>query len=308
MTMQHSGRDAAKILLDAAAVERTLSRIAHELIERNADLDALALVGIHTRGVPIANRLRALVAERSGVRGRHRRRRHHLPPRRRPRPGRRRRRSTPSRSSGAPSSTSRSRARRSCSSTTSSSPAARSAPRSTRCSSTAGPRACSSPSSSTAGHRELPIRPDYVGKNIPTALAERVRVELDETDDGDRVVLLGGGSPMTETVHLRAATELPDRAAAAAGPPAPARHLRPRPRRHRAPARHRRDDRPLARPRGEEAAGAARPARRQPLLRVLDAHALELRPRRQAALGRHDGACARPAPRSTRASRSRTRR
>ena len=44
------------------------------------------------------------------------------------------------------------------------------------------------------GHRELPIRPDYVGKNVPTALAERVRVELDETDDGDRVVLLGGGT------------------------------------------------------------------------------------------------------------------
>ena len=42
------------------------------------------------------------------------------------------------------------------------------------------------------GHRELPIRPDYVGKNIPTALAERVRVELGETDDGDRVVLIGG--------------------------------------------------------------------------------------------------------------------
>jgi pyrimidine operon attenuation protein/uracil phosphoribosyltransferase len=42
------------------------------------------------------------------------------------------------------------------------------------------------------GHRELPIRPDYVGKNVPTSLNERVRVELDETDDGDRVVLLGG--------------------------------------------------------------------------------------------------------------------
>jgi pyrimidine operon attenuation protein/uracil phosphoribosyltransferase len=44
------------------------------------------------------------------------------------------------------------------------------------------------------GHRELPIRPDYVGKNIPTALTERVRVELVETDDGDRVALLGGGN------------------------------------------------------------------------------------------------------------------
>jgi len=41
------------------------------------------------------------------------------------------------------------------------------------------------------GHRELPIRPDYVGKNVPTSLAERVRVELDETDEGDRVVLIG---------------------------------------------------------------------------------------------------------------------
>ena len=39
------------------------------------------------------------------------------------------------------------------------------------------------------GHRELPIRPDYVGKNIPTSLAEHVRVELAETDDDDRVLL-----------------------------------------------------------------------------------------------------------------------
>jgi pyrimidine operon attenuation protein/uracil phosphoribosyltransferase len=39
------------------------------------------------------------------------------------------------------------------------------------------------------GHRELPIRPDYVGKNLPTALEERVRVELEETDGADRVVL-----------------------------------------------------------------------------------------------------------------------
>ena len=32
------------------------------------------------------------------------------------------------------------------------------------------------------GHRELPIRADYVGKNIPTALAESVKVTLAETD------------------------------------------------------------------------------------------------------------------------------
>ena len=32
------------------------------------------------------------------------------------------------------------------------------------------------------GHRELPIRPDYIGKNLPTALAEKVRVLLEQTD------------------------------------------------------------------------------------------------------------------------------
>jgi len=188
MTMQHSGRDAAKALLDAPAVERTLSRIAHELIERNADLDALALVGIHTRGVPLARRLVTLVAERSGlepaigaldisfhrddvlVRGR-----------------------------GAP---------------------LRAQPlvRGTELGFPLEGRTCvlvddvlftgrtiraaidalldyGRPDRVQLavlvhrGHRELPIRPDYVGKNLPTALDERVRVELEETDGADRVLL-----------------------------------------------------------------------------------------------------------------------
>ena len=39
------------------------------------------------------------------------------------------------------------------------------------------------------GHRELPIRADYVGKNIPTARTEQVVVELTETDGSDRVLL-----------------------------------------------------------------------------------------------------------------------
>ena len=39
------------------------------------------------------------------------------------------------------------------------------------------------------GHRELPIRPDYVGKNIPTAPEERVRVRLTEIDGKDEVVI-----------------------------------------------------------------------------------------------------------------------
>ena len=54
-------QSAAKILLDSEALARTLSRIAHEIIERNDDLSRLALVGIHTRGVPLAERLATLI-------------------------------------------------------------------------------------------------------------------------------------------------------------------------------------------------------------------------------------------------------
>jgi pyrimidine operon attenuation protein / uracil phosphoribosyltransferase len=39
------------------------------------------------------------------------------------------------------------------------------------------------------GHRELPFRPDYVGKNLPTARAERVNVRLEETDEVDQVTI-----------------------------------------------------------------------------------------------------------------------
>ena len=39
------------------------------------------------------------------------------------------------------------------------------------------------------GHRELPIRADYVGKNIPTSLNERIEVSLKETDDKDSVTI-----------------------------------------------------------------------------------------------------------------------
>jgi pyrimidine operon attenuation protein/uracil phosphoribosyltransferase len=40
------------------------------------------------------------------------------------------------------------------------------------------------------GHRELPIRADYVGKNIPTALNEDVQVLLEEADGRDEVVVM----------------------------------------------------------------------------------------------------------------------
>ena len=47
----------AHLVLDAAAIDRVLRRIAHEIIERNPELDKVALVGIPSRGVVIARRL-----------------------------------------------------------------------------------------------------------------------------------------------------------------------------------------------------------------------------------------------------------
>jgi pyrimidine operon attenuation protein/uracil phosphoribosyltransferase len=53
-------------VLDAESIERTLTRMAHELIEQADDLERVALVGIHCRGVPIAERLRKLIVEHAG--------------------------------------------------------------------------------------------------------------------------------------------------------------------------------------------------------------------------------------------------
>jgi pyrimidine operon attenuation protein/uracil phosphoribosyltransferase len=175
-------------ILDADALARTLARLAHELIERNDDVESLALVGIHTRGVPLARRLAALVAERSGLE---------------PAIGALdisfHRDDVLVRGGGAP---------------------LRAQPhvRGTELGFPLEGRTCvlvddvlftgrtiraaidalldyGRPDRVQLavlvdrGHRELPIRPDYVGKNLPTSLDERVRVELEETDGADRVLL-----------------------------------------------------------------------------------------------------------------------
>ncbi len=54
-------------LMGEVELERALKRIAHEVVERNKGAESLALVGIHTRGVPIAERLSAYIAEYEGV-------------------------------------------------------------------------------------------------------------------------------------------------------------------------------------------------------------------------------------------------
>jgi pyrimidine operon attenuation protein / uracil phosphoribosyltransferase len=58
------------------------------------------------------------------------------------------------------------------------------------------------------GHRELPIRPDYVGKNLPTARAERVNVRVEELDGADEVTISEGathGGDSREPVREREA-------------------------------------------------------------------------------------------------------
>jgi pyrimidine operon attenuation protein / uracil phosphoribosyltransferase len=190
MTKHAPGREALKVLLDAAAVERTITRIAHELIERNTELEALALVGIHTRGVPLANRLRLLVAERSGVlvgTGAvditfHRD-------------------DVLVRDGGSPL-----HAQPIVRGTELDFPLAGKTVvlvddvlytgRTIRAAIDAlleygRPARVQLAVLVDRGHRELPIRPDYVGKNVPTASTERVSVELIETDGRDRVILDG---------------------------------------------------------------------------------------------------------------------
>ncbi len=54
------------VVLDAAKIDRTITRMAHEIVERNRDLDNLALVGIRSRGVPLAHRLQKRIAGISG--------------------------------------------------------------------------------------------------------------------------------------------------------------------------------------------------------------------------------------------------
>lgn len=51
------------LVMDADRITRTLTRIAHEILERNRGVEELAFVGIRTRGVPIARRLTAKIAE-----------------------------------------------------------------------------------------------------------------------------------------------------------------------------------------------------------------------------------------------------
>src|SRR6476620_7593287 len=189
MTMHVPSPVAGRVLLDADALSRTLSRIAHEIIEGNPEIEDVALVGIQTRGVPLARRLARLIEERAGV--------------------------APAlgavditfyrddvtvRGGEAP---------------LAAQPLVRATQldfpldgrtvvlvddvlytgRTIRAAIEAlfdygRPARVQLAVLVDRGHRELPIRPDYVGKNLPTARGERIQVQLVEVDEVDQVLLI----------------------------------------------------------------------------------------------------------------------
>jgi len=57
----HNGTPRERVVMDAQGVDRALTRIAHEILERNKGTEQLALVGIRSRGVYLAERLRAKI-------------------------------------------------------------------------------------------------------------------------------------------------------------------------------------------------------------------------------------------------------
>ena len=177
------------VVMDADRIGRTLARIAHEILERNKGVDDLALVGIRRRGVPIARRLARTLREISGD---------EVP-------------------TGALDITLyRDDLMRSA---VGPQPVVRRTEipfsiddrkillvddvlytgRTIRAALDAlidlgRPKAIQLIVLVDRGHRELPIKADYVGKNLPTSPEQSVQVRLQETDDTDEVVLQEGGA------------------------------------------------------------------------------------------------------------------
>jgi pyrimidine operon attenuation protein/uracil phosphoribosyltransferase len=178
-----TGAGGERHVLDERDIARALTRIAHEIVERNKGADDLVVLGIPKRGVPLAHRLAAQIAEAEGA---------DVP-------------------AGALDATMyrddlRLRPARALEHTD--------IPpggvdgkvvvlvddvlfsgRTIRAALTAlddvgRPRTVRLAVLVDRGHRDLPIRPDHVGKNLPTSLTESVKVMLDEVDGRDAVLIV----------------------------------------------------------------------------------------------------------------------
>jgi len=170
-----------RTLMTADEIRRALSRMAHEIVERNGGGENVVLVGIRTRGVPIARRMARLISEleerpvQAGglditlYRDDHSRR-VKLP--------------------AGPSDMSfdiEGRAVVLVDDVLFTGRSVRAAMDALR--DYGRPRAIQLAVLIDRGHRELPIRADFVGKNVPTSRTEAVEVKLMEVDGRDEVVL-----------------------------------------------------------------------------------------------------------------------
>lgn len=165
-------------ILDSAGVARAIKRMAHEILERNSGLDDVVIIGLERGGVPIANALGEALHTIEGIE--------------------------------VPVGSVDASFHRDDISTTSILPEVTRIPfsvsdknvvlcddvlftgRTVRAALDAvtdfgRPRSIQLAVMVDRGHRELPIRPDYIGKNLPTALDEMVRVSLDAVELGTRV-------------------------------------------------------------------------------------------------------------------------
>ena len=180
---------AKKIIMTASDIKRTLARIAHEIIERNKNIDHLILVGVHTRGVPLARRLAANMEDLE--------------------------------ESKIPVGALDISLHRDDLPSLAVQPIVKDTNihtsidgksvvlvddvlytgRSTRAAMNAlidlgRPRSIQLAVLIDRGHRELPIRADYVGKNMPSARHEEIQVRLVETDGIDEVDIISSANPL----------------------------------------------------------------------------------------------------------------
>lgn len=173
-----------RIIMDETAIRRALTRIAHEIVEKNKGIDNCVLVGIRTRGIYLARRIAERIREIEG-----------LPI-----------------EVGVIDITPYRDDRQKAAAGQSAAPSLDEAVqvqdkriilfddvlytgRTIRAAMDAL-MDCGRPQSIQLavlvdrGHRELPIRPDYVGKNVPTSKQEQIRVSLQEVDHEDNVTII----------------------------------------------------------------------------------------------------------------------